>query len=82
MYNARGFINLAILISMIVLISVFGLDMKEPYPKGMIKAYSEPYVRFLAYLSVYLISFYNTSISFVLLIGVLLLHIDYVNLAV
>lgn len=82
MYNVRGFINIAVLLTLVVSISIFGLDMKEPYPRVMIRAFEEPYIRFFTYILIYLVSYYNTPIAFVLLIGVLLLHIDYVNLAV
>ncbi len=80
-YNLTGFINIGILIFLVILISIYGLDIREPYPPKLIKLFSEPYIRFLSYIGIYAMSFYNSSITFVLLFAVLLLHIDYVNLA-
>ncbi len=60
---------------------MYGLDIREPYPKKIIKLFSEPYIRFLSYITVYAASFYNYSLTLVFLFAVLLLHIDYVNLA-
>lgn len=82
MYNVHVFINLLILITMMIIISIFGLDMKEPYPKELIQLYNEPYVRFISYMFVYALTFYNNSIAIVGLIAVLLLHIDFINLVV
>lgn len=81
MYNIKGFINIGVLLLLIIIISIYGLDIREPYPPKIIKLFSEPYVRFLTYILVYALSFYNYSITFVFLFAVLLLHIDYVNLA-
>lgn len=67
---------------MIIIISIFGLDMKEPYPKQLIQLYNEPYIRFLSYMLVYALTFYNNTLALVGLLGVLMLHIDYINLVV
>jgi hypothetical protein len=82
MYNVDIFINFFILITIMIIISIFGLDMKEPYPKKIIQIYNEPYVRFISYMFVYALTFYNNSIAIVGLIAVLLLHIDFINLVV
>lgn len=81
MYNLRGVVNLIILLLVIILISIYGLDVKEPYPKNVVLFFSEPYVRVISYLVLYLVSLYNYTISFVLTIMVILLHNDYVMLA-
>jgi len=67
---------------MITLISIFGLDMKEPYPKQLIKLYNEPYIRFFSYMVVYALTYYNNTLSLLGLVGVLMLHMDYINLIV
>ena len=81
MYNFKGFINIGVLLLLIIIISLYGLDIREPYPPQIIKLFSEPYIRFFTYIFIYALSFYNYSITFVFLFAVLLLHIDYVNLA-
>lgn len=75
-------LNFLILILLIIIISIFALDMKEPYPFFIIKLYSEPYVRFLSYMIVYALTFYNNVIAIMVFIGVLLLNLDYVNLVI
>lgn len=82
MYNIHIIINLLVLLILIIFVSLFALDMKEPYPKNVIKYFSEPYVRFLSYMIVYALTFYNNTIAIVFLIGILLLHIDYINLVI
>jgi len=82
MYNVHIIINFFILITMIIIISIFGLDMKEPYPKELIQLYNEPYIRFLSYMLVYALTFYNNTLSILGLFGVLMLHLDYINLVV
>lgn len=77
MYNAY-----VITLVLIILISIFGLDMKEPYPHYTIKLFSEPYVRFFCYLSIYLLAIYSPILGIVSSIGILLLHIDYINLVI
>lgn len=81
MYNLIGLVNVGVLILLVILISIYGLDIREPYPPKIMKLFSEPYIRFLTYIFIYALSFYNYSITFVFLFAVLLLHIDYVNLA-
>jgi hypothetical protein len=65
-----------------IIISIFGLDMKEPYPQKIIQMYNEPYIRFMSYMFVFALTFYNNSIAILALIAILLLHIDFINLVV
>lgn len=80
MYNANVIVNFTVLLTMIIFISLYGLDMKEPYPYQWIELYSEPYVRVFSYLLVYALSLFNNTLAIVYMIGILLLHIDYNNL--
>jgi hypothetical protein len=56
--------------------------MKEPYPKKIIQLYNEPYVRFLLYMLIYALTYYNNTLSLLGLIGVLMIHMDYINLVI
>lgn len=58
----------------------YSIDMKRMYPFWIIQSFSEPYVRFLLYALVYVLSCYNIQISLLFGIIVVLLHIDYINL--
>lgn len=80
--NVPVVLNGLALIIILVFISWFSIDMKEPYSKEVIKLYSEPYTRFFLYGGVYLLSLYNNIIAITVAIGLVLLHIDYVNLVV
>lgn len=82
MYNVHIIINILVLLMMIIIISIFALNMKEPYPKKIIQFYTEPYVRFLSYMLIYALTFYNNTLALVALIGVLLLHLDFINLVI
>jgi hypothetical protein len=83
MHNIDVVTNLMVIIMAITLISMYGLDMKEPYPPKIIASFSEAHIRFLSYVAIYLLgSMYNGVVMLVVMIGMLLLHIDYINLAV
>jgi len=75
-------INLLTLLFVVVIVSKYGLDMKHPYPVGVIKTFSEPYARFLLYSIIYGISLYNDVLALALSVGAMLLHVDYLNLVV
>lgn len=66
----------AIVLGMISLIAYYH---KRPYPRLAIIAASEPLNRMLLYLAAYMLSYYNTIVSLVFMIGILRLHIDYTN---
>lgn len=73
--------NFIIIVIIIIIISIYCLDMKKPFPPALIKSFSEPYIRLLSYIIVYLISLYNNVIALLCLITLLLFHVDYINLA-
>lgn len=78
--NVSMVINALIMVILVVVISFFCIDMKEPYPRKIIELYSEPHIRFFTYIALYFITMYNYVLGFVSAIGIILLHIDYVNL--
>jgi hypothetical protein len=80
MYNVHIVINLTVVIFLITSISILGLDMKEPYPRKLIQLFSEPYVRFSCYMGIYLVCLYNHVIGLLLALGLVLLHLDFLNL--
>lgn len=55
----------------------FSLDIKEPYPKIIIDLFHEPYIRFILYFMVYIISLYDLKIALLYLILLILLNMDY-----
>jgi hypothetical protein len=80
MYNVWIIFNLLVVIFLVTLISVIGLDMKEPYPRKLILLYSEPYIRFFSYFFSYVLWQYNNTIALLWMIGLVLLQIDFSNL--
>jgi hypothetical protein len=73
-------INVFALITLIVFIVIYCIDIKVPYPKLIVYIISEPILRFTVYLAIYALSLYNPILSLYLLIATLLIHLDYVNL--
>lgn len=76
----NNYLNLIILITIIVITSVFSIDIREPYPKQIIELFSFPLTRFILYFTLYIISLYSLKIGLSLLIMILLLHMDYIEL--
>lgn len=58
----------------------YSIDMKRIYPFWVMQSFSEPYIRFLSYAIVYILSCYNIQLSLLFGVIVVLLHIDYINL--
>jgi len=75
-------INNLLILLLLFLISIYSLNMKKPYPKQIIELFNEAYIRFLCYLTIFLLSYYNIRLCMFLLFAVILLHIDYINLIV
>lgn len=73
-------INIVLITLLFFVTAEYSIDMKRIYPYWMMQAFSEPYIRFLLYTLVYVLSCYNIQISLFLGIIVVLLHIDYINL--
>lgn len=69
--------NYIIYIFIIVFLIYFN---KRPYPRWIINQIKEPLIRFLLYLSVYLLSLYDYTGALLLLIAVTTLHLDYIHL--
>lgn len=60
---------------------LYGLQMNKPFPDEVMKNIGEPLTRMLSYLLVYLVSQYNPQVGLALLVTIILIHIDYINLA-
>lgn len=73
-------INAVLLVILVILLIVYGLDMKVPYPKYVIRAFEKPYVRFVVYICVFHVAYYNPIISIMVMMCVLALHLDLINL--
>lgn len=76
--NYKMIINAAILILLYFVISIFSIDIRIPYPKNIIIAFNEDYIKLLSYISIYFIAYYNPIISIVMLIFIVLLHTNHV----
>lgn len=73
-------INAVLLLTLVALLIIYGLDMKVPYPPYVIRAFEKPYIRFIVYISVFHMSYYNPLISIMVMMCVLALHLDLINL--
>jgi hypothetical protein len=63
------------------IIADYGIDFKKPYPLLTIAYFDEPLVRFMSYVFIYLVAAMSNSVSVLLAISILFLHIDHINLA-
>lgn len=73
-------LNIICLIILVFIISLYGLNMKMPYPKVILETFNEPLTRFITYIFLYIICIYNPVLGLISGICILLLHIDYINL--
>lgn len=78
--DEQFFINIIIITILVFATVEYSIDMKRIYPFWVMQSFSEPYVRFLLYTLIYVLSCYNIYISVLLAIIVSLLHIDFINL--
>lgn len=74
--NNKIIINISVIFVLFLLIIIFGLDIKTPYPKEIVVYFNEPMVKIGAYVLIYHISYYNPIISIMLLLLVLMVHTD------
>lgn len=58
----------------------YGINMTTPYPKPLLDLFSEPWMRLLLYVTIYVLACYNRLLALMLAMFVLLLHLDYINL--
>lgn len=72
--------NVIILILVLAFIFTLAIHMKKPYPREVMQKFDEPYVRFFAYLILYALCFFNPLVGLFGFMGLILLHIDYINL--
>lgn len=68
-------------ILLLILLGFIIWHFNKTYPRWAIIAVSEPINRFLLYMIVYAVSYYDNLLALVLLIAVVLLNIDYYNLS-
>ena len=73
-------INTCVLLSIIGFIGYYGLRMRKPYPRLIMTYFSEPFVRFLTYIVLYIVCIYNAILGLFLGIAIILLHFDYINI--
>ncbi len=64
-----------------LIVTEYCLDVKRAYPVWVMNWFSEPWVRFALYATIYLLACLNIHLSILFAIAVVLLHVDYINLA-
>lgn len=75
-------LNSIIIIILVFIITLYSFDIHKPYPKTIFIYFNEPYVKFIIYIFLYYISFYNPIIALLSLIIILCIHLDLLNLTV
>lgn len=78
--ETRAAINAMLSFALFCVLVAFGLDMKVPYPRQVIIAFSRPMNRALCYICLYVMAYYNPIISILMFMCITLLHTDYVNM--
>ncbi len=73
-------VNILFLCILILIISVYSLNIRKPYPKHLMELFHEPLTRFITYILIYVICVYNPLLGLFSALPVILLHIDYINL--
>lgn len=73
------YINIVIVIVLILFISYYSIHITNPYPRKLFEFCHEPYGRYMLYLVIYIISFYNELISLLLLLIVMFIHTDMIQ---
>lgn len=73
-------INIILTTLLFLATAEYSIDMKRIYPFWIMQSFSEPYIRFLLYTVVYILSCYNIQLSLLFGVMVVLLHVDYINL--
>jgi hypothetical protein len=67
-------LNILIVTLLYFIICIFSLDIRVPYPKSVIVYFNEPYVKLVAYLVLYVVSYYNPIVSLLLMMVIVFLH--------
>lgn len=78
--NDKFLTNLGILFVLFIILVVYGVDMRIPYPRWVIQLYNEPLVRICTYAFIYHVAYYNPVISIFMLMCIVFLHLDIINL--
>lgn len=74
-------LNMIVLFIVLTTIVLYGLNIKVPYPRYIINNFNEPLIRFLSYIALYFLCAYNQLLGLFFGLGLLLLHIDFINLS-
>lgn len=72
-------VNICIILLLLLFIWSYLLNAKTPIPKKIIDEFMEPSVRFISYILVYLLSYWNKLIGIVYTITILLINLDINN---
>lgn len=73
-------INLTAIIILIIIITVYSINIKKQYPEWALDLASEPIYLFILYMVIFGVSYYNALVALLLLIVVVSLHLDFKNL--
>lgn len=73
-------VNLVIVFLLLTILCMYSIRQAYPYPQNILDSFHEPIMRFVAYIIVYGLCFYNPLIGLLAGVSVLLLHMDYINL--
>ncbi len=73
-------INFIIFIVLLLIIILYSIQNKKPYPKMILNRFNEPIYKFLTYITLYLISAYNPIFSILSILILIPMHLDYINL--
>jgi hypothetical protein len=71
---------LFVLSLLFIIIIEYSTDVKKLYPKWCIDKFQEPYIRFLSYISVYMLTCFSPLLAVMVGLIVVFLHIDTLNL--
>lgn len=71
---------LFVLVLLIIIVIEYSLDVKKLYPKWCIDNFQEPYIRFMCYVSIYLLACFSPILAIISAFIVVFLHIDTLNL--
>lgn len=73
--------NTIIIITLCLIMFLYSLDIKTPFPRFVLLYFDNPMVRIIVYFAVYCISFYNPIIALLTMLIVITVHLDYINLS-
>jgi hypothetical protein len=75
-----GLIDILFASIFLIIIFIFSIDQKKPYPPKLLELYKEPGIRFLLYCGLIFVANFSVINGLLLTMFMILLHVDYVNL--